>query len=187
MIANFSRRTEKSQIAALDSVFRQERSRVEWFVIAHRDPHLVNSLSSALAGRSATVLQVPQDKWDFACHEFIETVESALRQGKVRNLVLVGSSQGGCSVNEDILVPGIATAKAGSYEKLLEGTRRQHASGRQVQAAFARHVRQMSHIPVVHSRWREGALAVYGLFYRAECALFLHYDIATDTFQPLCS
>ncbi len=56
-----------------------------------------------------------------------------------------------------------------------------------LQERFAGQVEQLSQIPVVHSRWRDGELAVYALFHRAESGLFLAYDTDTDTFRPLWS
>ncbi len=87
--------TANAHIAALESVFSQATTPVQWLVIAHNESRLVNSLSSALAGESAAMLQVSQDTWDFKGKELAETIEWALQQGEIKNLVLVGSSHRG--------------------------------------------------------------------------------------------
>ena len=177
-----------AHIAALESVYGQAKSPVRWLVIAHNDLRLVNSLSSALADESAAVIQVSQDTWDFKSQGFIETVEWALKQGEVEKLVLVGSSQAAGGLSRASLAPAKMSAQADTgYGKLLAGMHRHNARVCEAQAVFVEQVRELSQIPTVHRRWRNGDLDVYGLFYRAESGLFFAYDADTDTFRPLCS
>jgi carbonic anhydrase len=185
MVARVASTFENLHIAALEAALRQAKSDVQWFVIAHDDPRLVNTVLSAMAGQSAAVLQIPQDRWDFRSEEYIETVEWTLERSQIRNLVLVGSSQAAGTVSRASLVSPKTTA--GGYEKLLAGTRRQCSHVREREAALAQHLQQMLQIPVVHDRWRENELAVHGLLYRVESGLFLTYDLVTGTYRPLCA
>jgi hypothetical protein len=159
-------------VAALERAFGQTSSPVEWLVISHNDFRLERSLSSALAGRSAAVLQVPQETWDFQSRDLIEAVEWALQQAACRAA---------------LTAPTTATGAVSGYRKLLAEMQHETSRIRAVRNRFAMQVQQLSQIPVVHSRWRDGELAVYGLFYRSESGLFLQYDVERDTFHPLVS
>ncbi|MCU0959398.1 MAG: hypothetical protein MUF48_04775 [Pirellulaceae bacterium] len=188
MTSTLSRTAVNAHIAALEPVFDQALTPVQWLVIAHNNARVVDSLMSALAGESAAVLEVSQDTWDFHGGELAETIEWALQQGEVAHLVLVGSSQVGGTQIRATRAPAKTVAQADARcDKLLAGIHRLAAQHREVQDRFAEQVQQVSRIPVVHRRWRGGELAVYGLFYRAESGLFLAYDVDTDTYRPLCS
>ncbi len=188
MTTTFSTTTTNPFIAALETVFGEATKPIEWLVIAHNDPRMLRSLSSALTGESAAVVEISQDAWDFEGKHLPETIEWALQQGAIKNLVLVGNSQAGGSESRAALVASEATnGGQDGYAKLLAGVQRNNARNHQAQERFAAHVQQMSQIPVLHNRWSSGELAVCGLFYRAESGLFLAYDADADTFHPLVS
>ncbi|MCA9212239.1 MAG: hypothetical protein KDB27_04170 [Planctomycetales bacterium] len=177
--------TANPQIAELENVFGEATKPIEWLVIAHNDSRMLQSLSSALNGESAAILEVSQDNWNFH-KELSDTIDWALQQGDIKNLVLVGSSQAGGAESRASLATSTKEDES-NYSKLLAGVNRVNDENRDAQERFASLVQQMSQIPVVHNRWSSDKLAVYGLFYRAESGLFLAYDAATDTFRPLVS
>lgn len=188
MISTNSFTSTNPHIAALEPAFAKSARPIEWLVIAHSDPRLIKSLSSALAGHSAAVLELPQKQWDFDGDDFSETVEWAMRKGDIQIMVLVGSSQSGSATRGVSLR---ATRSKGQvedgYAALLERVQRHLARVSDVQHEFAGHVQQLSRLPVVHSRWASQQLEVCGLFYRAEAGLFLYYDPQADKFAPLSS
>lgn len=186
MTTTFSAPTTNPHIAALETLFAEATMPIEWLVIAHNDSLMLRSLSSALAGEAAAVLEVSQHEWDFEGEQLPETIEWALQQGQLKHLMLVGNSQAGGPSSRASLV---ASEETGGNEsgcaKLLAGVERNHARTRDAQQRFASHVQQMLQIPVVHHRWSSGELAVYGLFYRADSGLFLAYDMNANSFHAL--
>lgn len=178
--------TSNPHIAALETVFTDVTKPVEWLVIAHNDPQMLRSLSSALTGESAAVLQVSQDTWDFEDGNLAEAIEWALQQDHLKNVLLAGSSQAGGSESRASLVSS-KTPQGGKdgYARLLAGVHFNNARNRAAQERFAGHVQRMSQIPVVHNRLSNGELAVYGLFYRTDSGLFAAYDAEAGTFRAL--
>ena len=84
--------TSNPHIADLEASFNKTTKPVDWLVIVHKDAQTSRLLSPALVGESAAVLEVSQDKWDFSDNDLLETIEWALQQGHLKNLVLVGRS-----------------------------------------------------------------------------------------------
>ena len=185
MTTTFPTTSTNQHIESLETNFAEANTAIEWLVIAHNDSRMVRSLSRALSGQSAAVLEVSQDTWDFDGHELPETIEWALQQVAVKNLVLAGHSQAGGRASRASLAAPDKGAEQANHDRLIAGVQRWNAQNRDAQKKFASQVRRMTQIPVVHSRWANGELAVYGLFYRAESGLFLSYDAEQDDFQPL--
>jgi len=185
MIATLRTASTNPHIAELEAVFDEATKPIEWLVIAHNDSRMLKSLFAALNGESAALLEVSQDTWNFG-KELSETIEWALQQGEIKNLVLVGNSQAGGAESRASLAAPPKVDESG-YAKLLAGVKQLNAQNRDTQERFASLVQQMSQIPVVHNRWSSDELAIYGLFYRAESGLFLAYDARTDTFSALVS
>lgn len=181
-------KAQNEHIAALESSFEQATAPVQWLVIAHDDSRLMHLLSSALAGQSAVVLHMPQDEWDFRSKSFAETVEWALQQGEIRNLVLVGSSQAGDAARPAVTVPAQKETQCNSgIGKLIAGVHGHVARNREVQSAFAEQVRCLSQVPAVRGRCDDAVLNVCGLLHRPESGVFVVYEPGSDTFHPLCS
>ncbi|MCU0877586.1 MAG: hypothetical protein MUF06_07370 [Pirellulaceae bacterium] len=176
-------------IAALESTFDEATAPIEWLVIAHSDPRILQSLSSMMEGQSAAILEVSQDQWDLVEGELSEAIEWALQRGEVRNLVLVGHSQVGCSASRSYLVSDAPEKSSDrskdGYSRLLAGVKRVYSHSHHAQVRFAADVQQASQIPLVYRRWSCGELAVHGLFYRAESGVFLAYDPDADSFRAL--
>jgi len=184
MINRLSFPSQNLHIAALKRAFAQALQPIQCLAIAHREPRLVKSLSTTLAGHSTAVLEVSQDTWDFNSHEFTETVEWAFRNGDIRMIVLAGSSQSGGAASRASLVAAKPQVRQESgYARLLAGVQRHHARIAEVQEEFAGHIQRLSHLPIVHSRWIRNQLAVCGLFYRAETGVFLRFEAETETFE----
>lgn len=183
---NFSTTTKSPHIEALESVFSKASKPVEWLVIAHNDAQMLRSLSSALTGESAAVLEVSQDNWNFQDKQLPEAIEWTLQRGEIRNLVLVGNSHaGGSECRASMFASEATNGNQFDYAKLIAGVEHDNTRNRDAQKRFAAHVQQMLRIPVVHNHWSNGELQVYGLFYRAENGLFLAYNVDVDAFRPL--
>ncbi|MEZ6050774.1 MAG: hypothetical protein R3C02_05180 [Planctomycetaceae bacterium] len=186
MSSMLSNSSTNEHIIAIESAFDRADSPVRWLVITHHDLRLISKLSTALMGQSAAMLQISQDAWDFKRMEFVETVEWALLQGEVENLVLLGTSQ---AVGSSMRI-GLTDSKMGSgYDagegKLVTKVMQNIDRTRRALDVFSDHLQNLMQIPVVNSAWRDGELNVYGLFYRAESGSFLRYDADLDGFQPL--
>lgn len=176
-------------LTAIQAAFSEATSQVEWLVIAHNDSHLIKSLHEALAGTSAAVLEVSQDRWDFTGSDLPEAIQWALDQGGVSNLVLVGHAHaGGADARLSFVEPGSPEGDAADhsgYRRLVGGVQRSGQHNRSAQNRFAEQLKQLQELPAANSRQQDGELSVYGLFYRDESGLFLLYDAENDSFHPL--
>jgi len=184
MTTTLSNTSTNSHIALLESVFAQAKTPVEWLVIAHNDSRMIQSLSASMTGESVAILELSQDLWATEEQELVETIEWALQQGSVGNLLFAGHSQPGGSKSRASLVDEGGKTQS-SYGRLLAGVRRSNAQIQNAQQKIAAQVQRMSQVPVVHSRWVNAELTIYGLFYRAEDGVFLAYDADNDKFRPL--
>lgn len=186
MTATFASSSRNTYIAALESVFDQSTSPIEWLAIAHNDSRLLNALSKALIGKPAVVLHVARDNWDFAQQELAKAIEWSLQRADVTNLIIAGSSYAAAAVIRASLVPNKpAIETEDSFGKLLVGVNRHNTQNGEVQNFFARQVEQISQIPLVRSRCLDRKLAVDGLFYRAESGMFCKYDKDMRRFRLL--
>jgi carbonic anhydrase len=184
--------SDNRHIESLEHLFQNASTAINWLVIAHDESQMVDSLSSALSGQSAAILRVPQDTWDFAESELSELIEWALQQGKLENIALVGHSNAAKASRTARSVPPVSDGERKTSEqdlsnRLVAGARRSSAGSRQARQLFTDRMQQLSQIPVVHNRWANGELAIYGLFYQAESAMFLAYDVEEGKFRPLVS
>ncbi len=172
-------------ITALENVFDQATKPVEWLVIAHSDAQMLDALSSAMCTESAAVLEVPQDTCQID-DKLTETIEWALQQHGIRNLVLVANSRFVVTDCQASLVsPPQHTP--GEIEKLVAGRDRFNTQSQETQKRFGSLVQQLSEIREVQQRCDQNELAIYGLFYRSETGVFLAYDANQDAFRPLVS
>lgn len=173
--------TTDGHIATLETAFQLAETPVQWLVISHDDQRMINSLASAFKGESAAMLPLSQDMWEFTSRQFTETVEWALQRDEVENLVLAGSSQVAGRMSD---VP--STGSCDNHDSsIVARVQRHNARSQAMQEAFAKQIQQLSLIPIVHSRWRSGMLGIYGLYFRAECGVFMQYDVKKEAFSPL--
>lgn len=185
MSTAFPTTANNPHIAALEHVFAKSNDTIEWLVITHNDSKMLRSLHFALGDESAAVLEVSQDTWDFEGKQLAETIEWALQQSEIKNLVLVGNSDAkGPESRASLVASKSNAALEDGYGKLLAGVQSKNARRLEAQERLAANVQQASQIPVVHNRWSNGELAVHGLFYRAETGFFMAYNTETDSFQP---
>lgn len=169
-----------SYVGELRAVFADTERPIEWLLIAHDDDQMLNALLSALSGQSAAVLVVSQDKWTTDWEQLSETIEWALQQSEIKNVVLVGQLEAVESLPES------PTPKSQSgYDRLRLGAQQTNTRTRNAQKEFAAHVDQVAQIPVAHARWSDDALAVYGLFYRCLDGIFLICEPDSDTIRPI--
>ena len=186
MIRTLTKKNTNTHIAALEYVLAKAQRPVQWLVIAHNDARLVRSVSSALKGQSAAVLEVSQDTWDFEDKEFVEAIEWAMQQEDIRQLVLVGSSQaGGAASRASLVSDGVDVQGKVGYERLLANVKQKSIRSAEAQEEFAGQVQQLSQLPILHDKVSNQELELYGLLYRPETGLFSHYDADKDTFQVL--
>ena len=190
MSTTISTTTTNPHIEALEMILDEAPTPVEWLVIAHNDPQMLRSLSSALSGQSAAVLEVSEDTWDLSGQELSETIQWALERCEINNLVVVGHSQTGGVGSQASFVAAqteLETEFESGHNRLIAGVQRANARNRAAQERFARQVQQMLQIPIVDDRCSKGELTVCALFYRAESGLFLTYNASADTFHALVS
>ena len=64
----------------------------EWLAISPDDPHLLESLSDALAGKPAAILKTPANDQSFLNGELLKAVDRSLEQHEINHIVLVGRS-----------------------------------------------------------------------------------------------
>lgn len=179
-----------AQIESLQVVIEQVNEPLDWLVVAHNDPRMLKSLSRAMHGKSAAILEVSQDTWDFSAGPLSDTIRWSLEQGRVRNILIVGHSMASGSSCRISLV-GETAGKADnatvsdSYARLLEGVQRNNERNRTAQTNFASHVLRVMRLVETTPLQSSENGAVCGLFYRADCDLFLKYNPDSNEFQTL--
>ena len=185
MTTTFSTTGSNPHIAALEPILHEAAKPIEYLIIAHNDPLMLQTLCSALGGTSAAILEASQDTWKLSEGDLPEMIEWALQRGEIKHLLLVGHSQAGGSESRASLAATVSADAEPGYAKLLANVKRQNARNQQARQSFASQVQQMSQIPAVHTLWASDELAVHGLFYRSESGLFVIYDPNEDSFRPL--
>lgn len=188
MTTTLPSRKTNPHIEALQTVFDNSATTIEWLIITHNAPQLVRSLEAALSGCSAAVLQLSEDTWEFRDSELTEGIHWALQRSGIRNLVLVGHSHAsGNQTRASLVAPCLEVEGElqNSYSRLVSGARLTSSRNQNTQRRFALQFQQMSKIPMVQDRLSSGELALYGLLYRAEDGLFLAYEAESEGFHPL--
>lgn len=163
---------------------------IQWLAIAPDDPHLLDLLSDALAGKPAAIMKVTQGTQDFLNSDVQIAIEQSIRSHAIKHLVLVGISPMDASADETGAAHSESTGSGDvelSYDQLLEGASHQNADNRTDQKSFASAVDQFLESPLVHKRRIDGLMAVCGLFYRACDGVFLLYDPNAKNFKPLAT
>ena len=170
-------------VSVLDAAVRDAAKSVEWLVIAHNDPRMLQSLNMALT--NAAILEISQDTWDFENGPLAEALEWALEELPLKNVMLVGNSQSEGGECRAEMASEAAKPAGHGYERLIAGVQSRSARNRGAQQRFEDHVRSMKRVPTLRDRSAAGDLAVHTLFYRAESGLFLAYDADAQIFRPL--
>lgn len=176
MSTTFSAASPNAFIEALEPVFDNVEKPVETIVIADMDEKLLRSLSHALGDRPAAVLGVSSDRWDLQDRQFSEMVEWALQQSDIQSLVLAG--------NPGVNIAAHDSSSEGGYAGKLKDAQERNAGRRASQEQLASCLQQLSGIPVIHDRWSNGELAVFGLFYLSETGFFLTCNAGSSVFRP---
>ncbi len=185
MTTTLSSQNVNKYINTLELISGARDHSIDCLVIVHDDANLSNALSEALQGSPSAILEIPQDKWDFTKKEFTEAITWAIQKLEIQQLLLVGN------VNESALnkvssVSSTPTLKSvPGFHKLLAGVRNYIDYNCRARERFVKHVEQMTLIPQAEGRWLNGALSICGLLYQSENRLFLAYDAAKRTFEPL--
>ncbi len=168
-------------------LFSSDQSSLECLVIAHNDSRMNKSLSNAFAGIPTAILKVDQSEWDFKATRLWEKIQWSLEEKGVSTIVLVGHSQAAIGVvfSQEEGDFTHTNSTAAGFNRLLESVRKSQRQQQQVKAHFAKKVSQMCEIPKIKQLLTQGKLQVHGLFYISESHLFLAYNMAKNTFQPL--
>ena len=162
---------------------------IEWLAITPNEPHLLESLSTALAGRPAAILKVAARTSGFVNEELQSAIDRCMQQREINQVVLVGSSPS-LEFDDECETTAEQTDASQSepiYDRLLAGARSQNAINREAQESFVADVNQFLDSPAVKHRWSSGTLAVCGLFYRSCDGVLLLYDPDSRKFKPLTS
>lgn len=175
-----------------EQLAHQERSAVDWLVIAHNDVQLIQRLADALAGSSAAVLQLPQSSWDFEGQTLPAAIEWAVCETNPQGVVLAGHSQ--CSCPSEAarvfnrrarVAETLPCSPEASYERLLDGAEQVLARLQHAKEHLAAQVTHLCELPEVAQRLSGHTFQVHALFYIAEGGIFLVYDLPRNTFRPL--
>ena len=184
---SLSQRTNP-HIESLRPVLLDTVNPVEWLVIAHNDPQLLRSFDAAFSGCSAAVLQLSQDSWEFGKSHLSEAISWALREHRVRKLLLVGHLRVcGTPSRATLVTPGVdgrGDAPVG-YSRLVAGARFTSLRNRDGQSRFSQLFNQLTEIPIVQDTLLRGDLVVRGLVYRAEDGMFLEYDKENEEYHSI--
>ena len=186
MIKTFSLATTNPYIVTLEKMFSEATKPIKWLIISHNDSQMIRSLSSALTGETAVILEVSQDIWDFDKKILFEAIEWVLQHYEINRLLIAGNSRaGGAESRASVVGLDLQMTAKDTDSKLLAGVELYNAQNRESQQRFAAQFQRISEIPTVCSRRLSGELVLYGMLYRAESGCFLLYNLEADTFIPL--
>jgi len=188
MSTTLSMPTFAPMIADTPAHLADAKSTIEWLAISPDDPHLLDLLSDALAGKPAAILKTPQGEQGFLDGEFEVAVDRSLHQHEIKHIVLVGStSSEPLDDQQEVDDPrqGSSEDSETIFDRLRAGACSLNANNRMAQESFACRVHQFLESASVQSRWSSGSLAVCGLFYRSCDGVLLTYDPDSKNFRPL--
>ncbi len=174
-------------ICTLQALLGGKYSAIDWLVVSHDDVRMVQALSTALAGKQAVMLRVPQENWDF--EQMTELFQWALDRYPIRNLVIAGCAQAKLlrSTPEQPLELSSTIDCVDGYDRLVAGVMRYRHSLREAQCGFADWVERLLRDEEINGRVVTGALALHPLLYRADGGLFMAYDVDGGSFSPVLS
>lgn len=169
---------------AIGELLDDGESDVEYLIVAHQDSTLELCLASAFAGTKAAMYQVPQQSWNLEDEDLSEAIQWAVEIGKVKNVLLVGSSAANVAgVQQDQAEAELSpdSQRPTLTERVRTAVLARQSAGDHFLAQF----RTLSAVPEIAQSVSAGQLRVDGLFYRAESGVFTYYDEKTDSFAAI--
>lgn len=167
-----------------------ELEKLEYVFVTHSDNAMVTQLKEAYCDNAIAVISVPQNCWDMNDEQMDELSSWLFGELNVASLVLVGHSQGGVP-SESVQVLGsgqLGTGDEATTNRLSSITARARyaqACVRQNEEHFVEELDALASLPAVQEHSPRGQQLVQGLFYRAECGLFCHFDTSSRKFRAL--
>ncbi len=171
---------------------RQGQYPIDWLVIAHEEPQLLQRLADALAASSAVLLPLSQAAWNDEEETLQAVVEWAIREADVHAIVLVGHSQSSACPKHLVMksdwngeASGPRDAKQAGWNRLTSRI----AHGQDHLRRAKQHLAdQVIRLADNRQRWQqdsENVPAICGLFYMAENDSFLALEPDTREFRCL--
>jgi len=158
----------------------------QWMVIAHHDGKLIDRVRRALEPASPLVLAIRQDQWNLYSEEMADAIRLAIREVKIRGVLLCGHSLRGVPwpVECDTALAGRATTPSGAHH-ILGGIQRSRSRLKAAQRHFASHFDRLAKLEWVAESTSVGQLELQGVFYLAESGTFQRFDPESGGFEPL--
>ncbi len=157
----------------------QDQDVFNWLVIAHDDRNMIRRVSNALEDAPAAILRISQSTWDFGERSLVELIEWAVREARVKTIVLLGHSLGGVPAD---LVSYPPTQHA---NRLLGNVIQAQQRLADAKDHLAENITDLREIPIVAEALSRKTLETHGLFYIAESGAFVRYDVQAKTFVPM--
>ncbi len=174
-------------------------SEADYLIIAHPDNRMLESLKQSLGGKKLVVMTVPQSSWAMEDESEQELVQWAIEELKVKNVLLVGHSQGGVPDEQVQFFDTSSTDRQSREDQTAatqpESANRIHSLLARVQNAqqgafdcqqhFVEQLQYLLNLPAVVNHGKQNTALVQGLFYRAESGVFCSYDSKRQSFRAL--
>lgn len=163
-----------------DQLAQSNTETIDWLVLVHQDPQLVDQIAAAFPGDRVATLVIPQSQWDFDQPPLRDAVDWVMQAGLSGGFVLVASAQGGCPADSEM-----GDEPAASGDSLLERVRRAQARGVAVERHLADQYFKLSQVPSVAEAEQDGQPELQALLYRGECGIFYAFDPDRRAYRAL--
>lgn len=170
----------------------QDRTTIQWLVIAHDDPTMVRQMSGVIDRAASAVLPIAQCEWDFGDEHLGQAVRWSLDVAGIEHLLLLGHSQTGPEQAADASDSWLrreadAPVEQTGFHRLFDGARRTQEQLQTSKRQFAQQVAQLLEIESVQRAILAEKLQVHTLFYVAHSGSFLRFRTEDQAFLPLSS
>jgi hypothetical protein len=165
---------------------------VDWLVLAHDDAYMLNQLDEAFPESVLAVIALSQHLWPREEERLAEALDWAIRELRVKGVMLVGHSQGGIPADPVRLlggkarpVPGSKATAGASSSSPLDPLKWAQSQSLSVQNYVEGQMERLSRLAGLEPHPARQQVPLHGLFYRAESGIFNVYDWRQRVFRPL--
>lgn len=164
-----------------------QKTEVDWLIVTHNNPQLLARLNGAFPDSTAAILPLPQNCWHRNNKMMAEVVAWAIRELKVKGVLLVGHSRGGVHEEKVRAATRNQTKRLPATDSFTERVKNAQIQVALAQSHFLEQAESLSRTAVIESQLAQTHTHFYGLFYREESDAFFAYDRRQRSFKPLTS
>ncbi len=178
-------------LTSLQNLVDGKEASLDWLVIAHNDPVMLQRLSNIIDESASALLQIPQSDWDFHGQDLPRVINWAVQETGLKHLLLLGHSKAEPTefaatwIGENSATDSHSESAGSSFNRLLDGARRVQQQASRSKSDFQSQVEHLLSLEDVREAVSLGKLKVHALFYMDQAGTFLRYDPAEQAFDPL--